>query len=90
MLTVVAAEHRSQLRNREAARERLAGLLAEATAPARRPPPDAPHGGVPAARLDAKTRRGAIKRLRGRPDEYSNGRGADERGTGGHGTMTPQ
>ncbi len=36
VLTVSASEHRSQLRNREAARERLAQLLREAVAP---PPP---------------------------------------------------
>ncbi|MGH3935211.1 MAG: alternative ribosome rescue aminoacyl-tRNA hydrolase ArfB, partial [Pseudonocardiaceae bacterium] len=33
VLTVVAAEHRAQLRNREAARARLAGLLRDALAP---------------------------------------------------------
>lgn len=33
VLTVAAAEHRSQRRNRAAARERLAGLLREAIAP---------------------------------------------------------
>ena len=33
VLTVVASEHRSQLRNREAARERLAATLREATGP---------------------------------------------------------
>ncbi|RZT83610.1 ribosome-associated protein [Pseudonocardia sediminis] len=70
VVTVVAQEHRSQLRNREAARERLAALLAEATAaapPARRP--TRPTAGSRRRRLDAKTRRGATKRLRGRPDE---------------------
>jgi ribosome-associated protein len=36
VLTVVAAEHRSQLRNRDAARARLRGLLVEATAPPQR------------------------------------------------------
>ena len=70
MLTVVASEHRSQLRNRDAARERLAAILREATAPdppARRP--TRPTAGAKRRRLDAKTRRGAIKRLRGRPTE---------------------
>ena len=33
VLTVVASEHRSQLRNREAARERLAEMLRAAVAP---------------------------------------------------------
>jgi len=70
VLTVVATEHRSQLRNREAARERLNALLAAALAadPAPRRP-TRPTAGSRRRRLDAKTRRGAIKRLRGRPDE---------------------
>ncbi|HEY1971053.1 MAG TPA: alternative ribosome rescue aminoacyl-tRNA hydrolase ArfB [Pseudonocardia sp.] len=70
VLTVVAAEHRSQLRNREAARERLAGLLRAAAAPdppARRP--TRPSKRAKQRRLDEKTRRGQIKRLRGRPDD---------------------
>jgi ribosome-associated protein len=70
VLTVVASEHRSQLRNRDAARERLADLLRGATAadpPARRP--TKPSRGAKRRRLEAKTRRGRIKRLRGRPDE---------------------
>jgi ribosome-associated protein len=70
VLTVVAAEHRSQLRNRAAARERLAGALRAAMAPD--PPPrrpTRPSAGARGRRLDAKTRRGQIKRLRGRPDD---------------------
>lgn len=69
VLTVVASEHRSQLRNRDAARGRLAILLAEAVAPdppARRP--TRPSRRARARRVDEKTRRGEIKRLRGRPD----------------------
>jgi len=70
VLTVVATEHRSQLRNRDAARERLVSLLSAALAPD--PPsrrPTRPTAGSRRRRLEAKTRRGAIKRLRGRPDE---------------------
>jgi ribosome-associated protein len=70
VLTVVAAEHRSQLRNREAARERLAALLRDALAPdppARRR--TRPSAGAKRRRLDNKTRRGQVKRLRRRPDE---------------------
>jgi ribosome-associated protein len=70
VLTIAASEHRSQLRNRDAARERLAAALQEATAadpPQRRP--TRPSKGAKRRRLDAKTRRGAIKRLRGRPEE---------------------
>jgi ribosome-associated protein len=70
VLTVVASEQRSQLRNRQAARERLAEILRAATAadqPRRRP--TRPSAGAKRRRLDAKTRRGAIKRLRGRPED---------------------
>lgn len=70
VLTVVASEHRSQLRNREAARDRLATVLRDALAsdpPSRRP--TRPTAGAKRRRLDAKARRGAIKRLRGRPSE---------------------
>jgi ribosome-associated protein len=69
VVTIVASEYRSQLRNRDAARERLAQTLREAIAPD--PPkrrPTKPTKGSQRRRLDAKTRRGAVKRLRGRPD----------------------
>jgi ribosome-associated protein len=69
-ITVVASEHRSQLRNREAARDRLAGLLARALAPD--PPqrrPTRPSKRAKQRRMDEKTRRGRLKRLRGRPDD---------------------
>jgi ribosome-associated protein len=68
VLTVAAEEHRSQLRNRQAARERLAELLREATAPP--PPPRRPTKPTRAARarrLDSKRRRGDTKVLRRRP-----------------------
>jgi ribosome-associated protein len=70
VLTVVASEHRSQLRNRNAARGRLAMLLAEAVrpdSPKRRP--TKPSKRARKRRMDEKTHRGQIKRLRGRPDE---------------------
>jgi ribosome-associated protein len=70
VLTVVASEHRSQLRNREAARERLEQTLRAALAPdppARRP--TRPTTGSKRRRLEAKARRGAVKRLRGRPTD---------------------
>jgi ribosome-associated protein len=70
VLTVVASEHRSQLRNRDAARDRLAATLRDALAPD--PPPRRPTRpslGARRRRLDDKARRGAVKRLRGRPAE---------------------
>ncbi|ANY09925.1 alternative ribosome rescue aminoacyl-tRNA hydrolase ArfB [Pseudonocardia sp. HH130630-07] len=70
VLTITAAEHRSQLRNREAARDRLAAVLGEATASGpRRRRPTRPTAGSRRRRLDAKTRRGNTKQLRRRPDE---------------------
>lgn len=65
-ISVVASEHRSQLRNRAAARERLSGILREALAPpapARRA--TRPTRGSQTRRLEAKKRRAAIKLGRG-------------------------
>lgn len=70
VLTIVASEHRSQLQNRRAARERLADLLADALAPD--PPtrrPTRPSARARRRRVDDKQRRGATKRLRDRPPE---------------------
>ena len=70
VLTVAASEERSQLRNREAARERLASILAEAVAP---PPPSRrptrPTRSAVERRLAEKRRRAQTKRLRGPADE---------------------
>jgi ribosome-associated protein len=64
-LTVTASERRSQLRNREAARERLAGLVARALQP---PPPPRratrPSRGATERRIQAKRRRSATKHAR--------------------------
>jgi ribosome-associated protein len=65
VLTVVAAEHRSQLRNREAAQSRLAAILADAIAPpARRRRPTRPSKAAVERRLAEKRRRAEIKRQR--------------------------
>lgn len=65
---VVASEHRSQLRNREAAEERLASLLEAALEPPPAPRrPTRPTKGSQRRRVDAKKRRAETKRLRGRP-----------------------
>jgi len=66
---VVAAEHRSQLRNREAAEERLVALLEQAMKPPPRPRVKTkPSKRARQRRLDAKKRRGETKRLRNRPE----------------------
>lgn len=68
VLTVEAAEHRSQHRNRVAARERLAATLREALAPPppRRKPTKRTRGSH-RRRLEAKRRRSQLKQQRGRP-----------------------
>ena len=66
-VSIAASEHRSQHRNRVAARERLVELLREALAP---PPPPRratrPTRGAKERRLKAKKERGQTKSLRGR------------------------
>ncbi len=65
VLSVTASEHRSQLRNREAAAARLASLVAGAVAA---PPvtrrPTRPSKGAVERRIAAKKRRGMTKRNR--------------------------
>ncbi|MGH3647307.1 MAG: alternative ribosome rescue aminoacyl-tRNA hydrolase ArfB [Micromonosporaceae bacterium] len=70
VLTIVASEHRSQLRNRQAAQERLAAVLAEAIAPPPSPRrPTRPSRSAQRKRMDAKTRRGRTKSLRRKPTD---------------------
>jgi len=70
MLTIAASEHRAQLRNRDAARARLAALVAEAVRPPA-PPRRAtrPTRGSTERRLQAKQRRTDVKRMRQRPTD---------------------
>jgi ribosome-associated protein len=64
-VVIVAREHRSQLRNRRAAEERLAELLTEAIAPPPKPRvPTKPTKASKQRRLDSKKKRGETKRLR--------------------------
>jgi ribosome-associated protein len=69
VLTIAASEHRQQLRNRQAARERLAAVLRAALAA---PPPTRrrtkPTRGSQERRIEAKKRRGELKRSRRRWD----------------------
>ncbi|GAA4284165.1 alternative ribosome rescue aminoacyl-tRNA hydrolase ArfB [Brevibacterium daeguense] len=67
VLTVTAAEHRSQRRNRAAARERLADLLREAVAPPAVRRPTRRTRGSQRRRLQGKRRRSEIKQNRRRP-----------------------
>jgi ribosome-associated protein len=68
VLTIAASEHRAQLRNRDAARARLAAVVADALrppAPSRRP--TRPSRGAKERRLKAKRHRTDIKQLRRPP-----------------------
>ena len=69
-VSVTASEHRSQLRNRNAARDRLIAILREAVAP---PPPPRratkPSKASQRRRVEAKKQRGRTKELRGRVAE---------------------
>lgn len=70
VVTVTASERRSQVRNREVARERLAELVARAIAPP--PPPRRPTKPTAASRerrVADKKRRGETKRLRRPPED---------------------
>ncbi|MFC3069002.1 alternative ribosome rescue aminoacyl-tRNA hydrolase ArfB [Phenylobacterium soli] len=67
VLVLVAQEHRSQEMNRQAAFDRLVGLIRKAAEP---PPPPRkktkPSKAAKQRRLDAKKTRGGIKAMRGR------------------------
>jgi len=66
-ITVTASEHRQQVRNREAARVRMAALLRAAVAPDGPPRrPTRPSAGARQRRLDSKRRRSELKQNRRR------------------------
>lgn len=67
VLTVTAAEQRSQRQNRRAARERLAALLREAVAPEVPRRATRPTKGSRRRRLEAKHRRSDLKQTRRTP-----------------------
>lgn len=68
VITIAASEQRSQLRNREAARERLAELLTAAlAAPPKTRRATKPSKGAVKRRIENKVRRSNIKQLRQRP-----------------------
>ena len=68
VVTVTASEQRSQLRNREMALTRLAGLVADGLAPeAAKRRKTKPTRGSNYRRLDAKKQRAATKQQRRRP-----------------------
>ncbi len=64
-------ETRSQARNRDLVRERLVELIRKALVAPKRRIPTKPTLGSKRRRVDAKSRRGAVKALRGRIDPDS-------------------
>ena len=69
VLVISAQRFRTQERNRADARERLAELVAEAAVPPVPRRATRPTLASKKRRLEAKTQRGAVKRLRGAPTE---------------------
>jgi ribosome-associated protein len=70
VVTVTASEHRSQLRNRQAAAHRMSALLADATAPPPRPRrPTRPSRAARERRLADKQHRAQVKRMRRASDD---------------------
>lgn len=67
-IVILAQETRSQARNRELARERLAELIVRASVAPKRRIPTRPTLGSKRRRLASKTQRGQVKALRGRVD----------------------
>ena len=66
VLLIDSREHRTQARNREAARERLVELIAKAAKPPRRRKPTKPRPAAREKRLEAKKLRSKVKALRRR------------------------
>jgi len=71
VLIVVSRVHRSQAKNRKAARERLSALLRRAFTPPKTRKPTRPRKRQREDRLASKKRRGAIKATRSGRDEDS-------------------
>jgi len=68
-IIIQAEETRSQARNRELARERLVEMIRAALVAPKRRIATKPSYGAQLRRVAAKTQRGEIKALRGKPDD---------------------
>lgn len=69
VVIIKAQQHRSLEQNRQAALTRLYALVDAASALPRQRKPTRPSLGAKRRRLESKTQRGAVKRLRGTPAE---------------------
>jgi ribosome-associated protein len=66
LLLIDSREHRTQVQNREAARDRLIALIQQATKRPKKRTPTRPGRAAKEKRLDSKKKRGDIKAARGR------------------------
>ncbi len=66
VLVIDSREHRTQVQNREAARERLVALIRQAAVRPRKRKPTKPGKAARERRLSAKKQRSGVKALRGR------------------------
>jgi ribosome-associated protein len=69
VLLIDSREHRTQARNREAARARLIELIRHAARKPKKRRPTKPSAGAREKRLTSKKKRGAVKAARGRGGE---------------------
>lgn len=69
VLLIDSREHRTQARNREAARRRLVELIAQAAKKPRRRKPTTPKPAARERRLESKKLRGRVKELRRKGDD---------------------
>ena len=69
VIVITAARFRTQEQNRADALARLVALLREAALPPTKRKPTRPSAGAKRRRLETKTRRGALKKLRGAKPE---------------------
>ncbi|WP_020407913.1 alternative ribosome rescue aminoacyl-tRNA hydrolase ArfB [Hahella ganghwensis] len=68
VIIIKSQEHKSQELNRQAAEQRLIGLIKDATRVQKKRKPTKPTRSSQNKRMDSKTKRGRIKSLRGRID----------------------
>ncbi|MGB0411375.1 MAG: alternative ribosome rescue aminoacyl-tRNA hydrolase ArfB [Pikeienuella sp.] len=67
-LVITSDKHRSQILNREDAQAKLIALILEAAFRPKRRIPTRPSQGAKRRRVEAKVKRGQVKKLRGAPD----------------------
>ncbi|MGV6858114.1 MAG: alternative ribosome rescue aminoacyl-tRNA hydrolase ArfB [bacterium] len=70
IIVIKAQEHRTQEKNREAARQRLANLIREATTVPKKRRATRPSLSARRKRTDRKTQRGKTKQLRGKVNSF--------------------